>query len=146
MTASATVSVTIDASPQTVFAHLVERDLMLRWMGLDAVIDPRPGGELRIQIHETDKAAGEYVEVHPYDWLVFTWGWEGNESIPPGSSTVRIDLEPVGDGTQLTLTHTDLPDEDAYARHSEGWTFFLARLVDIGAGAEPGAYWSASAG
>ena len=31
---------------------------------------------------------GEFVELDPPNHLVFTWGWEGDEDVPPGSSTV----------------------------------------------------------
>ena len=32
-----------------------------------------------------DIAAGKYVEVVRDRRVVFTWGWEGNEMVPPGS-------------------------------------------------------------
>jgi len=34
--------------------------------------------------------AGLYLEVKPNEKVVFTWGWTGSDSFPPGSSTVEI--------------------------------------------------------
>ncbi|TMF55643.1 MAG: SRPBCC domain-containing protein [Chloroflexi bacterium] len=73
----------------------------------------------------------------PHEWVrwkvVFTWGWQGSPTVPPGSSTVEIDLEPDGDGTRLRLVHRGLP-EAALASHTEGWDYFLPRLVSVAEG------------
>ncbi len=133
---SATVSVTIAATPETVFGHLVEPDRMLRWMGAAVALDPRPGGAYTIKMNDEATASGHYVEVVPYERLVFTWGWIGDDDIAPGSTTVEIHLKPVGDSTELTLVHTDLPSDQARANHLEGWSHFLSNLVALHA-AEP---------
>ena len=138
MTDTAVVTVSIDATPEIVFSHLVERDKMLRWMGVRVELDPTPGGSFTIEMNDEITARGAYVEVVPNERVVFTWGWVGNEFVPPGSSTVAIDIEPDGEGTHLTLTHSGLPDEAAYVQHGEGWTHFLGRLVLVGAGKDPG--------
>ena len=54
--------------------------------------------------------------------MVFTWGWEGNEAVPPGSTTVEIDLEPDGDATTLTLRHCRRPRRDGTTRGVEALT------------------------
>ena len=138
MTSAAVVTVNIEATPEIVFGHLVEHEKMLRWMGVRVELDPTPGGAFTIEMNEEITARGTYVEIVPNERVVFTWGWVGNDSVPPGSSTVAIDIEPSGDGTQLTLTHTDLPDDDAYVQHTQGWTHFINRLVLVGAGRDPG--------
>ncbi|HEV8535690.1 MAG TPA: SRPBCC domain-containing protein [Candidatus Limnocylindria bacterium] len=73
---------------------------------------------------------------HPPRRVVFTWGWEGSEFVPPGMSTVEIDLERVGSGTRLRLVHRGLP-EAAITTHTEGWDYFLPRLIDVAEGREP---------
>ena len=41
--------------------------------------------------------------------LAYSFGWDGSEEVPPGSSLVEIDLmEQPPDGTLLRLTHTGL--------------------------------------
>jgi len=58
--------------------------------------------------------------------------------VPPGSSTVEIDLEPDGQGTRLKLVHRGLP-EAAIAPHTEGWDYFLPRLTNVAEGRDAGA-------
>ena len=138
MTDAATVSVTIDASPETVFGHLTQRDKVLRWMGVSADFEARPGGPLRIDVNSEAQASGEFLEVVPFERVVFTWGWIGNDGVPPGSTTVAIDIVPVGDRTQVTLTHSGLPDQPARDQHAEGWTHYLGRLTVAAHGGDPG--------
>jgi hypothetical protein len=68
---------------------------------------------------------------------VFTWGWIGYENLPPGSTTVEIDLRADGDATVLVLTHRSLPDEELPAQRV-GWTHYLPRLAVAAAGDDPG--------
>jgi uncharacterized protein YndB with AHSA1/START domain len=129
--------ITIDASPETVFRLLTDPTQYVRWKGKLAELEPRPGGKFRVAFASTkDIAAGKYVEVVPGRRVVFTWGWEGNEQVPPGVSTVEIDLIPEGAGTRLRLVHRGLPEE-AIASHTEGWDYFLPRLEDVAEGREP---------
>ena len=71
--------------------------------------------------------------------LAYSFGWDGSEVVPPGSSLVEIDLiEQPPDGTLLRLTHTGLPNAEQYAGQVEGWAHYLGRLVAVAAGHEPG--------
>ena len=74
----------------------------------------------------------------PHSRVVFTWGWEGDSAVPPGSSTVEVSLIPDGDGTVVRLRHSGLPTAELRTRHAEGWEHFLARLAEAGAGRDPG--------
>ena len=104
----------IDASPETVWEFLVDPEKVARWKGLPATaFDPQPGGAYRIEIVPGRVASGAFVELERPRRLVYTWGWEpgpeGPNPVPPGSSTVEIELEPVDGGTRLRFTHRDLP-------------------------------------
>src|SRR5438445_8258726 len=126
--------ITIDAPPETVFRLLTDPVQYVRWKGRLAELEPRRGGGFRVEFGSAkDIAAGKYVEVVRDRRVVFTWGWEGNEMVPPGSSTVEIDLQPMGSGTRLRLVHRGLPQE-AIASHTEGWDYFLPRLTDVAEG------------
>jgi uncharacterized protein YndB with AHSA1/START domain len=83
-------------------------------------------------------AAGEYVEVTPPTRVIFTWGWEGDATLPPGTSTVEIDLQPDGTGTAVIVRHSGLPDGASAAVHEEGWRFFTERLAIAASGGDPG--------
>lgn len=130
--------VRIDAKPETVFAFFTDPKMHLRWMGVEATLDPRPGGAYRVNCTGTDIASGEYVEVTPHSRIVLRWGWEGEgHPLPPGSSTVEFTFTPDGDGTLLRLVHRDLPDE-LVESHGEGWDHFFERLVIVAPGGDPG--------
>jgi uncharacterized protein YndB with AHSA1/START domain len=135
--------VQIGASPETVWEFLVDPEKLARWKGrLAESFDPTPGGAYRIEIVPGSIAAGEFVELDPPRRLVYTWGWEpgsdGPNVVPPGSSTVEIELVPEGGGTKLLFTHRGLPTPDSAERHAHGWNHYLERLAVAAAGGDPG--------
>lgn len=138
--AVAEVEVQIAASPETVFDFFTDPDKMIQWMGRSAELDPVPGGRLHCDLNGRHVASGSYVEVDPPRRIVFTWGWEGEDSsVAPGESKVEVTLSPDGGGTQLRLVHRDLPDAESAERHSQGWTHYAQRLSTVAAGGDPGA-------
>lgn len=100
-------------------------------MGVGAQLDPRPGGRYRIDVDGEHFAAGEYREVDPPHRVVMSWGWENNETVPPGSTTVEITLVPDGSGTVLRLRHMDLPNDDEMRQHQGGWELYTGRMAAI---------------
>jgi uncharacterized protein YndB with AHSA1/START domain len=82
-------------------------------------------------------AEGRFVQLVPDSRVVFTWGWRGDEVVPPGSSTVEIELAPDGEGTLLRLTHRDLPPEQRPV-HRAGWDHYLPRLAIVSGGGDAG--------
>jgi uncharacterized protein YndB with AHSA1/START domain len=141
-TTSVTREVSIAAPPETVWAFLVDPEKATRWMGQQATFDARPGGVYRCDVIPGHVAGGEFVEVDEPRRLVFTWGWEpgaeGPNPVPPGSSTIEIDLVPEGDGTKLLFTHSGLPSAEATESHAHGWDHYLGRLVTAASGGDPG--------
>jgi uncharacterized protein YndB with AHSA1/START domain len=138
MTDVVTVQRAIKASPATVFSFFTDRDRWLSWQGVAAEIDPRPGGVFRMNVRGDGWASGRFIAIEPYHRIVFTWGWEGDDSlVPPGSSTVEVTLKPDGEGTLLTLVHSGLP-LPALDIHREGWDHYLDRLTVRAAGGDPG--------
>ena len=131
---------TIAARPETVWALLVDPAQAIRWMGLSATFDLRPGGRYRVEVIPGHIASGEFVEIDPPRRLVYTWGWEPGSGNPvsPGSTTVEFELIPNSDGTRLRLRHRDLPSAEAAASHARGWNHYLERLAGLAAGRDPG--------
>src|SRR5260370_33167208 len=80
-----------------------------RWLGRRATLDPRCGGIYRCVMNDTATVVGEYVEVTPPYRVVFTWGFENNPAIPPGSSTVTVTLTADHNGTLVRLGRTGRP-------------------------------------
>ena len=141
-TTSVAREIAIAASPETVWQFLVDPERATRWMGQAASLDPRPGGLYRVEVIPGHTARGEFVELDPQRRLVHTWGWEPGEDgpnpVPPGSSTVEIELVPDGAGTLLRFTHRGLPSSDAAESHAHGWDHYLERLVIAAPGGDPG--------
>ena len=80
----------IAAPPETVFSFFTDPEKMVRWMGIAADLDARPGGLYRVDINGRDVARGEYVVVEPPSRVVIAFGWEGEDEnpVPPGSTTL----------------------------------------------------------
>jgi uncharacterized protein YndB with AHSA1/START domain len=128
----------IKASPETVFSFFTEAKRWLSWMGVDAELEPRPGGVFRMNVRGDGYASGRFITVDPPRHISFTWGWETDGSpLPPGDSTVEITLEPIEDGTLVRLEHQHLPAE-MFDLHRDGWRHYLSRLAFRASGEEPG--------
>src|SRR5439155_8912317 len=118
----------VAASPETVFAYFTDPAKMVRWMGSDATLDPRPGGVCRINPSGQAVMLGEFLEVEP-PRRVFTWGWEREMfATSPQSTLVEVSLTPDGDGTIVRLAHRRL-QAAAVVFHRAGWEHYLPRLA-----------------
>ena len=134
-----TRTIHIAARPETVFAFFIDPQKMRQWKGINATLMPYPGGEFQVALNEQDTIRGEYVEVIPYRRIVFTWGWDApDRPVPPGFSTVEIDLVPDSNGTLLRLCHRGLPPETRSV-HEEEWDYYSPRLALAAGGRESGA-------
>ena len=131
-------TISIDASPETVWEFFVDPQKLVRWMGIDAALDPQHGGIYRCDVIPGHTARGEYVEVDKPHRLVFTWGWEGNPNVPPGSTTIEAELIAEGGGTTLRFVHRDLASPEQVASHAQGWDHYLARLEIAVVGGDAG--------
>jgi len=123
--------VKVTARPETVFAYFTDPAKMVQWMGVDATLDPRPGGVCRIDPTGHGVMLGQFVEVAPYSRIVFTWGWEREFfSVPAQSTEVEVSFTPDGDATIVRLVHRRLPSAPAVAFHRAGWEHYLPRLAN----------------
>ena len=121
----------IAAPPAAVFAFLTDPEKIVGWMGAEATMLYLLKGARRT-------ARGEYREVVPVHRLVYSFGWEGREEVPPGSSLIEIDLIDRDGGTLLRITHRGLPDAEQCAGHDRGWAHYLSRLAIAASGRNPG--------
>ena len=138
---SVTIVRKIKAPPAKVYAAITQPELMMQWWGpdggptLSAEADVRPGGRFSIVFRllngDEHNPTGVYQEVVPDKKLVFTWEWRG---MPERESLVTFLLKPIDGGTELTLIHEKLPDEEARTSHEKGWRGLLDKLpVFLGA-------------
>jgi uncharacterized protein YndB with AHSA1/START domain len=156
--------VRVAARPETVFAYFTDPARMVQWMGVEATLDPRPGGVCRIAFQpsqarveflganffDREQASeppepngpgvmlGEFVEVDPYQRIVLTWGWEQEVlAVPPQSTVVEISLTADGEDTIVQVAHRRLPPPSE-AFHRVGWEHYLSRLTIAAPGGDPG--------
>lgn len=128
-------SVHIDAPPETVFPYFTDAELMVRWLGTTATLDPVPGGVFAVDVGDS-AARGRYVSLDPVRSVVFTWGMPGSDTLPPGGTTVEVTFTPADGGTLVTLLHRGLPAEHRRS-HEEGWRTFLGNLATAAARGRP---------
>jgi len=127
----------IAAPPSVVYPYLVDPELTPRWLGVTSLIEASPGGRFMLESPNTMVAEGTVVEIVENEMVSFTWGWNGHPGIPPGSTLVKIELIPDGQGTLVRLTHSKLAAGDQ-PLHGAGWTHYLERLSRVIAGDDPG--------
>lgn len=131
----------IAALPETVFALFMTTEAWLSWQGTDGEIDARGGGVFRLNVRGDEFVSGSFIEVTPPRRLVFTWGWEGGDAapypVPPGGSTVEVELEAASGGTNLRLTHR-IRGDGLEPLVEQGWTHYLGRLAERAMGRDPG--------
>jgi uncharacterized protein YndB with AHSA1/START domain len=128
----------IAASPTRVYELLTDAHELMEWMAPHAEVDPQPGGALTWTHANGDSVIGTFVELVPARRIVFTYGWDREDvCVPPGSTTVEINLRPHDRGTELHLVHRGLAGPMADA-HRGGWNNYLTRLAALAEGRDPG--------
>jgi len=128
----------IKARPLIVFDAVTTAEGIAQWWGPDAgpvllaEADPRVGGRYRVRfLRLLDdiqyECSGEFLEIVRPQLVVLSWHWK--DGLPePGESRVRFTLKPVSEGTELTLIHSQLRDEEGRVSHTDGWTGALNKL------------------
>jgi uncharacterized protein YndB with AHSA1/START domain len=122
----------IAAKPQTVWRYWTDPERVCDWWGETAQLDPRPGGTYRVEMPGGPTMSGEFLELVPYERIVFSFGWEPTDGAPdvaPGATRVEVTLVADAVDTILTVRHTGLPGADA-GHHRAGWATYLPRLAD----------------
>ena len=131
-TVTVTVKRTFHATAERVFDAWLDPDKASRFLFthpgsqkiVRAEIDARVGGRYLFVARRNGKDSdhfGEYLEIDRPHRLVFTF------QVPaalPQTTQVRIDIVPVGEDCELTLTHTGVPGNLA-AAVEEGWKTFI---------------------
>lgn len=134
---SLTIVRRIKARPAIVFDALTTPEAIFQWWGPDpgpvlaAETDARAGGRYRVRFRELGGAehesSGVYLEFRRPERLAMSWRWTGGAE-DPGESLLEIDLRPIAEGTELTLTHSRLHDTDSSRSHEGGWNGALDKL------------------
>jgi len=126
----------IRAGAEEIFDLWTRPDLMARWMSpfpgavdCKASCDPRPGGAFSLVMASGDSrrdVSGTYVQVDRPRRLVFTWTGPLTNNV---DTLVTVELNPLGDETELVLTHERLPTTAMLEGHTRGWGNILDHLA-----------------
>jgi uncharacterized protein YndB with AHSA1/START domain len=127
----------IKAPPHIVFDAVTTAEGIAHWWGPDAgpvflaKSDPCVGGCYQLRFRMLDgtehECSGEFLVIDPPRRVIMSWRWTGGVE-DPGESQVEITLRAIGDGTELTFTHSRLHDESTRRSHEQGWTGSLGKL------------------
>ena len=130
-------TVVIAVSPERAFRALSSEEIT-QWWVRPGVFDTREWtGELRLSGRwraagmsrgQPYTQGGEFVEVDPPRRLAHTWDGIGPAGAP---STLAYDLEPVTDGTRITLRQSGFVSREACENFAIGWETSFERLADL---------------
>ncbi len=129
-------TVELAQSPGTVWDAITTAEGLSSWFGQTAAIDLRPGGAARMTWSGGHTADLRVERVEKPSVFGFTWHISEMPEDDPRRTYVEFTLEPVGEGTRLTVVESgfaQLPDdrhEKAYDSHLQGWVGELGELVD----------------
>jgi uncharacterized protein YndB with AHSA1/START domain len=114
---------------------------MTKWWGpkgvtcLSAEVDLRVGGNYRIANELPDGSviwiSGQFEQIERPHLLIYTWVVE-NES--PATERVKVEFEQHEHGTNVTITHEQIPNKVLSEQHQHGWTGCMDGLVEYIAG------------
>jgi uncharacterized protein YndB with AHSA1/START domain len=128
----------IKAPRDRVYAAWTDPVQLKKWFGpenvqtRELIADARVGGTFCWDIIDSDgeelTMRGEYRELKSNKKVVFTWRWEDDEDWENHISIVTVELKDADGGTELRLTHEQLPNEDSRDGHNRGWNSALDKL------------------
>jgi uncharacterized protein YndB with AHSA1/START domain len=127
----------IKARPSIVFDAVTTAEGIAQWWGPDAgpvllaEVDLRVGGRYRVRFRKLDgtehESSGAFLEIVRPERVAMSWRWTGGQE-DPGESRLEIRLRAIPEGTELTLTHALLQDEETRHSHEGGWSGALDKL------------------
>jgi uncharacterized protein YndB with AHSA1/START domain len=128
----------IKAPRERVYAAWTDPAQLRQWFGpknvqtRNIVADARVGGDFRWDLispeGEKMTISGKYRQLQPDRKIVFTWQFENDEDWKNRESVVTVELSDCDGGTEVRLTHEQLPSEESRESHTEGWKSVLDKL------------------
>jgi uncharacterized protein YndB with AHSA1/START domain len=100
-------------------------------------VDARVGGSFRVRFLTADglehECAGEFLEIERPERVVMSWRWTRNGQIDEHDKVSRVEIRvrAIETGTELTLVHSLLSNEDSARSHEGGWDGALQKLMRV---------------
>jgi uncharacterized protein YndB with AHSA1/START domain len=139
---SLTLSRVLKAPPEEVWELWTDPEKISQWhrpntkdFTTEAEADAKVGGEYRIAMKSaegTHTAFGKFKELTPPRKLVYSWQWESDSPAEASEvSEVTVLLEPVPEGTKLTLVHDRLSGPQSVKAHADGWLGCMENIKEL---------------
>jgi uncharacterized protein YndB with AHSA1/START domain len=124
-------TVVIKAPRPAVFRYFTDSARWANWWGGGSTIDPVAGGKVYIRYPNGVEAAGKVITIDPPQTISFSMGYVSGTPIPPGASTVTIQLfDEKHGGTRLHLRH-DFAEKYVRDQHVPGWRYQLSLFSNV---------------
>lgn len=127
------------ADPEAVFAFVTRQENLLKWWGpegmsvetdgLDFTAKGPWGSTMVNPEGGRYKVTGEVIAIDPPQSVELTWAWHDENDARGHESKVRFEVASDGaGGTNFSLIHSGLADEESVTNHNMGWTSSLKKL------------------
>ncbi|MFC6964103.1 SRPBCC family protein [Halocatena marina] len=138
---SLTIRRTFDAPRERVFRAFTERGELEEWFAPAPgdvrteiqTFAPEPDGERSIRFHTDDGrfgSDGAFEEIVENERIVYTDRWVNFQETEV-DSRVGVEFSDAGDGTEIVLTHEQLPNIDSVGGAAMGWENSLGTLDEV---------------
>jgi uncharacterized protein YndB with AHSA1/START domain len=133
-----TISRIIQASPERVFEAWTNPEIMAKWSapeGVDQIecnSNFHVGGQYQIKMINPEgrvhTAVGSYLQIQRPNKLVYTWDWLEDQLRMNIDTVITVEFNPIGETTEVILTHDLFPNREMAEGHNQGWSSSLNRL------------------
>ena len=127
-------TVSINASPETIFRALTSAAELQKWFPTRAQSDPRAGGQLTFSWDFADASQNgtqnsRFVDFVPNNKVSYTWDVGQTDAKP---TLVTFLITPKGAETEVSLAHTGFgpgaEGEKLHDYHAGPWSFYMVNL------------------
>ena len=149
MTRTDKASRLVAATPEKIFAALIDADALTRWLPPSGMIgrfehfDARPGGSYRLILTYRDGSGGRgkatatsdvvearFVDIVPNARVVQAIDFVSDDPAFAGTMTMTWEIVPVGDKTRVEIRAENVPSGISAEDHAIGLQSSLANLAD----------------
>jgi uncharacterized protein YndB with AHSA1/START domain len=139
----------IAATPDRVFASLVDREALAAWLPPEGMtarferFDPRPGGSYLLVLTyldasraqgkattDSDIVEARYIDIVPDVRVVQAVDFESNDPAFDSTMTMTWEVTAIDGGTRVDVTADDVPDGISAEDHAAGLASSLANLAE----------------
>ena len=143
-----TASRTISASPEEIFAALVDPHALTKWLPPSGMtgrfdhFDVRPGGTYRLILTYADAlnprgkttalsdvVEGRFIDIEPGVRVVQAVDFVSDDPAYSGTMTMTWELVPAGGSTRVEIRAENVPDGVSAKDHAQGLSSSLANLA-----------------